>query len=153
MKGENRMADKHEEAARKEALAAKYADIVRKREETLKERLSNAQYDFFKNQEEPGDQTIYSRLETAMSDPNTVPSEYVSKKLGWLFDHAIPSRDKDVILYFADRLQDYPYSDHYERRSFRAKENGTYASKLAYIIRGYRNFKLRPIGYNAWRSL
>ena len=48
------MADKHEEAARKEALAAKYADIVRKREETLKERLSNAQYDFFKNQEEPG---------------------------------------------------------------------------------------------------
>lgn len=58
------MADKHEEAARKEALAAKYADIVRKREETLKERLSNAQYDFFKNQEEPGDQTIYSRLET-----------------------------------------------------------------------------------------
>lgn len=131
------MADKHEEAARKEALAAKYADIVRKREETLKERLSNAQYDFFKNQEEPGDQTIYSRLETAMRDPHTVPSEYVSKKLGWLFDHAIPSRDKDVILYFSDRLQEYPYSDHYERRSFRAKENGTYASKLTYIIRSY----------------
>ena len=35
------MADKHEEAARKEALAAKYADIVRKREETLKERMRN----------------------------------------------------------------------------------------------------------------
>ena len=36
------MADKHEDAARKKALAAKYADIARKREETLKERLSNA---------------------------------------------------------------------------------------------------------------
>ena len=131
------MADKHEEAARKKTLAAKYADIARKREETLKERLSNAQYDFFRNQGHSVDQTIYSDLVTAMRNPSTVPSEYVSKKLGWLFDLAIPSREKDVILYFADRLQEYPYSDSYGRRSFRAKGNGAYASKLAYIIRGY----------------
>ena len=131
------MADKHEEAARKKALAAKYADIARKREEILKDRLSNAQYDFFRNQGHSVDQTIYSDLVTAMRNPSTVPSEYVSKKLGWLFDLAIPSREKDVILYFADRLQEYPYSDSYGRRSFRAKGNGAYASKLAYIIRGY----------------
>ena len=132
------MADKHEEAAKKKALAAKYADIARKREETLKERLSNAQYDFFRNHiGQSVDQTIYSNLVTAMRDPSTVPSEYVSKKLGWLFDLAIPSREKDVILYFADRLQEYPYSDSYGRRSFRAKGNGAYASKLAYIIRQY----------------
>ena len=131
------MADKHEEAARKTALAAKYADIARKREEKLKNSLSHAQYDFFRNQGLSVDQTIYSNLVTAMRDPNTVPSEYVSKKLGWLFDLAIPSREKDVILYFADRLQEYPYSDSYGRRSFRAKGNGAYASKLAYIIRGY----------------
>ena len=131
------MADKHEEAARKKALAAKYADIARKREETLKERLSNAQYDFFRNQGHSVDQTIYSDLVTAMRNPSIVPSEYVSKKLGWLFDLAIPSREKDVILYFADRLQEYPYSDSYGRRSFRAKGNGAYASKLAYIIRQY----------------
>ena len=90
------MADKHEEAARKKALAAKYADIARKREETLKERLSNAQYDFFRNQGHSVDQTIYSDLVTAMRNPSTVPSEYVSKKLGWLFDLAIPSRENDV---------------------------------------------------------
>ena len=131
------MADKHEEAARKKALAAKYADIARKREETLKERLSSAQYDFFRNQGHSVDQTIYSNLVTAMRDPSTVPSEYVSKKLGWLFDLAIPSREKNVILYFADRLQEYPYSDSYGRRSFRAKGNGAYASKLAYIVRQY----------------
>ena len=131
------MADKHEEAARKKTLAAKYADIARKREETLKERLSNAQYDFFRNQGHSVDQTIYSDLVTAMRNPSTVPSEYVSKKLGWLFDLAIPSREKDVVLYFADRLQEYPYSDSYGRRSFRAKGNGAYASKLAYIIRQY----------------
>ena len=131
------MADKHEDAARKKALAAKYADIARKREETLKERLSNAQYDFFRNQGHSVDQTIYSDLVTAMRNSSTVPSEYVSKKLGWLFDLAIPIREKDVILYFADKLQEYPYSDSYGRRSFRAKGNGAYASKLAYIIRGY----------------
>lgn len=131
------MADKHEEAARKKTLAAKYADIARKREETLKERLSNAQYDFFRNQGHSVDQTIYSDLVTAMRNPSTVPSEYVSKKLGWLFDLAIPSREKDVVLYFADRLQEYPYSDSCGRRSFRAKGNGAYASKLAYIIRQY----------------
>lgn len=131
------MADKHEEAARKKALAAKYAEIARKREETLKERLSNAQYDFFRNQWHSVDQTIYSDLVTAMRNPSIVPSEYVSKKLGWLFDLAIPSREKDVVLYFADRLQEYPYSDSYGRRSFRAKGNGAYASKLAYIIRQY----------------
>ena len=42
------MADKHEEAARKKALAAKYADIARKREETLKEHLRQ-QTLFFRN--------------------------------------------------------------------------------------------------------
>lgn len=131
------MADNHEEAARKKTLAAKYADISRKREETLKGRLSNAQYDFFRNQGHSVDQTIYSDLVTAMRNPSTVPSEYVSKKLGWLFDLAIPSREKDVVLYFADRLQEYPYSDSCGRRSFRAKGNGAYASKLAYIIRQY----------------
>lgn len=131
------MTDKHEEAAGRKALAAKYADYVHKREAKLKDSLSNAQYDFFRNQGHAVDQTIYSNLVTAMRDPKTVPSKYVSKKLGWLFDLAIPSREKAVILYFADRLQEYPYSDSYGRRSFRAKENGAYALKLANIIRAY----------------
>lgn len=130
------MVSKHEEAAGKKALAAKYAETMRRREEALKECLSNAQYDFFRNQGYSVDQTIYEDLVTAMRDPDTVPSEYVSKEMSWLFDLAIPSREKDVILYFADRLQEYPYSDSDRGRSFRAKENGAYASKLAYIIRG-----------------
>ncbi|MBQ7820947.1 MAG: DUF4132 domain-containing protein [Clostridia bacterium] len=139
------MADKHEEAERKKALAAKYAHIVREREEKLKDSLSNAQYDFFKYQGRSVDTTIYSDLVTAMRESNTVPSEYVSKKLGWLFDIAIPSREKDIILYFADRLQEYPYSDSYGRRSFRAKENGAYAAKLAYIIRQYGSANMNKI--------
>ncbi len=131
------MADKHEEVARKKALAAKYADEVQKHEERVKDSLSASQYAFFKNYGRSADTTIYSELVAAMRKPNTIPSEYVSKKLGWLFDVAIPSSEKKVVMYFADKLQEYPYSDSYGRRSFRAKANGAYASKLAYIIREY----------------
>ena len=131
------MADKYEEAARKKELAAKYEDIMREREETLKARLSSAQYVFFSDQRHEADQTVFLNLVTAMRDPRTVPSEYVSKEMAWLFDLAIPGRDKDVILYFADRLQEYPFSNSCGRRSFRAKRNGIYASKLADMIRGY----------------
>ena len=141
------MADKHEEAARKKALAVKYADQVQLHEEKIKDSLNAAQYDFFKNQGRSVDTTIYSDLVAAMRNPDTIPSEYVSNKLGWLFDIAIPNREKDVVLYFADRLQEYPYSDSYGRRSFRAKGNGAYASKLAYFIRqyGYVNMIDEPL--------
>ena len=141
------MADKHEEAARKKALAVKYADQVQLHEEKIKDSLNAAQYDFFKNQGRSVDTTIYSDLVAAMRNPDIIPSEYVSNKLGWLFDIAIPNREKDVVLYFADRLQEYPYSDSYGRRSFRAKGNGAYASKLAYFIRqyGYVNMIDEPL--------
>ena len=141
------MADKHEEAARKKALAVKYADQVQLHEEKIKDSLNAAQYDFFKNQGRSVDTTIYSDLVAAMRNPDIIPSEYVSNKLGWLFDIAIPNREKDVVLYFADRLQEYPYSDSYGRRSFRAKGNGAYASKFAYFIRqyGYVNMIDEPL--------
>ncbi|MBE6698708.1 MAG: DUF4132 domain-containing protein [Ruminococcaceae bacterium] len=139
------VSEKYEAMMKKKKLAEAYAEKFRKREELLKEKLSKGQYDFFKNQGQFLDQTIYSNLVTAMRNPSTVPSEYVSKKLGWLFDFAIPSREKDVILYFADRLQEYPYSDSYSRRSFRAKGNGAYASKLAYMIRQYGNANMNVV--------
>ncbi len=130
------MADKHEENARKKALAEEYATKIRQHEKNIKSSLTKAQYDFFKNDGYSVD-TIYPKIVNAMRKSDTIPSEYVSEKLGWLFDAAISTRDKDVIMYFADRLQEYPYSDSYRRRSFRAKDNGAYASKLAYIIREY----------------
>ena len=43
------MADKHEEAARRKALAAKYTDRVHEHQRKLRECLGDAQYDFFKN--------------------------------------------------------------------------------------------------------
>ena len=66
------MADKHEETARKKALAAKYVDEVRKHEEKVKNSLSKAQYDFFRNYVRSGDTTIYSDLVAAMRNPNRI---------------------------------------------------------------------------------
>lgn len=131
------MADTYEKAARKKALAAEYEKEIRRREEKIKDSLRADQYDFFENQGRFVNTTIYSDLVAAMRNPQTVPSEYVTEKLGWLFDKAIPSREKEVVLYFADRLQEYPYAESYMRRSFRVKNNGAYASKLAHIIHQY----------------
>ena len=130
------MADKHEEATRKKAVAAEYENILIKHREKVKESLSKSQYDFLINNRQTAND-IYSNLVTAMKEPNIIPSKYVSKNLAWLFDLAIPRSEMDLILYFADRLQDYPYSDSYVRRSFRAKWNGAYALKLANIISDY----------------
>ncbi len=139
------MAEKHEEAARKKALAAQYDVKIRRREEKIKESLTEEQYDFFKYRRFSGHSDMYDEMAAAMRDPKTVPSEYVAKKLGWLFDLAIPTHDKEVILYFADRLQEYPYSDSYGRRSFRSKENGSYASKLMHMISRYADLNTNLI--------
>ena len=66
------------------------------------------------------DTQIYADLAAALRDPATVPSEYLAGKLSWLFGDGPLGADKDVILYFADRLQEYPYAKSMFRRSFRA---------------------------------
>lgn len=131
------MDDNYEYTARKKELAAKYVDKMNKHENEIKRSLTSEQYDFFKSYGLFVNTSIYKDLLTALKDPNTIPSEYVSEKMGWLFDAAISSRGKDVIMYFADRLQEYAYSDSYGRRSFRVRNNGAYALKLSNIIRQY----------------
>lgn len=131
------MSNKNEEAARKKALAADYENKVRQHEEKINDSLDPNQREFLGYTYDSYDKKIYSDMLSAMKDPNTIPSEYVSKKLGWLFDTAISSSRKEEILYFADRLRDYPYNDSYGRRSFRSKYNQAYAQKLSYLIRGY----------------
>ena len=127
------MADKHEEAVRKKALAAEFFRKSRANLETQKARFSEPQKSFlWPNGKQ--DQTILHALEEAMGDPKTVPSEYIARHMGWLFDGAIPKRDKAMILYFADILREYPYSDSYGRRSFRAKENAAYFNKIKRLI-------------------
>ena len=131
------MTDHHDEKMRKRKLASEYSEKIQRQHRKIDGILSKEQRSFFRNTSGLSDTTIYSDLVTAMRNSHTVPSQYVANELGWLFNGAIPSRDEAVILYFADQLREYPYSDSYMRRSFRSRSNGAYASKLAKIIRGY----------------
>ncbi len=138
------MALNNEEKARKIALAEEYAKKIDEYEENLRKNLSAAQIGFCMPYVNPHDDSIHCDLAKAMNAPDTIPSEYIRKKLDWLFDSVIPDYNRQVILYFADRLQEYPYSDTYQRRSFRAKRNGAYVTKLENIIRMYRFYR-KPI--------
>ena len=123
-----------DEYIRKAELAKEYASKIEKRDKALQSALSKEQYEFLAQDE---NNTIYCELAEALRKPEAVPSQYIKKKLTWLFDMAIPKSEYDIIAYFADRLYEYPHSDSYMRRSFRAKSNSAYTNKLANIIRRY----------------
>ena len=131
------MADNNEMMAKRKELAMAFAEKKQGYEEKLRSSITPAQHEFCRNRSYVKDTSVYSNLVSAMKKPSTIPSVYVSKELGWLFGTAVPSRDRDLVMYFADRLQEYPYSDYYDRRSFRAKSNGAYALKLTNLIREY----------------
>jgi hypothetical protein len=51
---------------------------------------------------------LYKDLLVAMGNFDFIPSEYILENMEWFFDKAISNRSKEVILYFADRLREYP---------------------------------------------
>ena len=127
-----------EESVKKQALATDYWNIRRKQIDKIRENLTRAQRNFLFNPED-GNVRIQAALEAAMKDPATVPSEYIAMHLDWMFGEAIPSYDREVVLYFADRLRDYPYSDSWSRRTFRSPNQGDYVEKLKRVIRAHVN--------------
>ena len=128
----------NEESVKKTALATEYWNIRRKQIEKIRENLTRAQRNFLFYHDD-GNVRIHAALEAAMKDPATVPSEYIAAHLDWMFGEAIPSFDREVVLYFADRLRDYPYSDSWSRRTFRSRDQGDYVEKLKNIIRAHVN--------------
>ena len=127
-----------EESVKKTALATEYWNIRRKQIEKIRGSLTNAQRNFLFYPED-GTVRLDAALQSAMKDPSTVPSEYIALHLDWMFGEAIPSYDREVVLYFADRLRDYPYSDSWSRRTFRSPDQGDYVEKLKRVIRAHVN--------------
>lgn len=131
------MTERFENSVVKRELAAEFAKKMSARNEVWKSKLSEDQYNFFTIGDNVTQTATFKELYAAMRDPKTIPSEFLDKKMRSLFDVAITDRDKDVILYFADRLCEYTYSTSFYRRSFRRIDNGAYALKLTSIIRTY----------------
>lgn len=111
----------------KKKLAEQFAEKKRAGDEKLLNGLTEVQQDFLWSGREDNDE-IKADIVKAMRDSNTVLSDYVSKKLNWLFDGVIPKRDREAVLYLADRLHEYPYMNSYYRRPFRSKDNFAYIS-------------------------
>ncbi len=129
------MANKYEESARRKALAASYEEKLRKRREILKEYVTRDENEAWEERESNWDP--YAAFVSAMKNPDTAASECVRKYYGWRFEVGVPEPEKEVVFYFADRLWEYPYSDSFGRRSYRAKTNAAYVSKLSHIICAY----------------
>lgn len=86
---------------------------------------------------------LYKELVAAMKNPDFCPSEYITEHLFPVIGAAIPERNKEVILYFADKIRDYPYADSLYRRSFRSGEYRAYTNKIANLIG--ENGSTRPL--------
>lgn len=131
------MTDKYISTAEKKALAQDFKNKILSFHKEIEKKLSEDKYKFFSVL------NGYTHTETlqdfykALHDPDIIPSEYLKENMKDLFDLAIPSRDREVIYYFADRICEYPYSDSYYRRSFRRKQIYAYTQKIASIIRAY----------------
>lgn len=128
---------RYDEAAKKKELASRYLETTRNQTERLKKELNDVQADFLNGFGAPVSNPIYTDLVNALKN-KTTPSKYIAQKFNWLFGSAIPHHDKAVILYFADRLTEYAYSDSITRRSFRSNRIETYALKLVTIFREYK---------------
>ena len=124
----------YDDVVRKKELVSEYEAKLISCEEKIKSELTDEQYAFLKKPFSTKGADIRSDIVKSIRNTKTPVSECILKKLRAVFDHAISKRAYNAVLYFADHLQEYPYSDSYYRRSFRAKDNGAYAEKLISII-------------------
>lgn len=128
--------------AEKRGLANSYGDKLLQKDEKLKSLLGD-NYDFVRYAGYYAQTKLYKELVAAMKNPDFCPSEYITEHLFPVIGAAIPERNKEVILYFADKIRDYPYADSLYRRSFRSGEYRAYTNKIANLIG--ENGSTRPL--------
>lgn len=125
----------HDEMMARAALAAAYERGYYARRQRIASSLTSEQMGFLE-----GNQyglSIQHTLEAALRDPRIRPSAYLEDWMGWLFDKVFSARVRDEILYFADRMSEYPFGVRSTRRSLRARDHGAYADWLCSLIRSY----------------
>ena len=129
--------DRINNAAAKRELAEKYMKQRAENEEKLKKELGADRYNFVRGRGDLNDNPYVRRLTAHLKDKRAVPSEYVRRELGWIFEGAVNKSDMDALLYCADRIRSEQYSVSYVRRSFRARSYSFYAGRLVSMIRRF----------------
>ena len=109
---------------KKEELARMYEEELKKRDIECKEKLEHDRREFLirlgRNDNSVEATEVYGMLlEGFRSGQWTKPSEFIEKKMDWLFDGYIFRRHKAALCYAVDKSIDWAYSTSYLRRSFR----------------------------------
>ena len=125
-------------------LCKEYEEEIKEREEKFKAHLSEKQQWFI------WEVNTISRYDWKVTSDYTKelfdglksgkykkPSEFMKKKMGWLFDGYILPRFKDALLYAMDNCKNWPYSSSYYRRPFR--KDTYYMDNLIRIIKSFHD--------------
>ena len=126
------MANTFDEKSFKKQLAAQYESKLGERVNAVKKLLTEDQNNFLRNVTRS---KIYAEFEEALKNPTLIVSKYIKKNFAWFFENTAIANVEDVILYFADIIQEYPYSHGSGRRSFRSTNKDVYAWQIAQMIK------------------
>ncbi len=108
-----------------EELAKLYEEELKERDLKCKEKLEHDRREFLIRLERNSGSVeatgVYGELlEGFRTGSWTKPSEFITKKMDWLFDGYIFRRHKAALCYAVDRSIDWVYSTSYLKRSFRS---------------------------------
>jgi len=84
-----------------------------------------------------GSVSLFRDTVSNLAREGTVPSKYIEKSMSWIFDGFVCERHRAAMLYFADRMQEYPYSVSYLRRSYRSNNIASYAERITEMIKSF----------------
>ena len=122
-----------------EELVRMYRMELTQKENEFKENLKKEQRKFIEEVESSGGESksayyedLYNGLNNGTYD---VPSQFVKKKLGWIFEGYIYKRYQDALCYVLDHSVDWAYASSYYRRSFRSPDY--YMDNMLGIIRAF----------------
>lgn len=108
-----------------EELARLYEEDLKKRDENCKKKLEHDRREFLirlgrSDGSVEGTEIFGMLSEGIRTGKWTKPSEFIEKKMDWLFDGYIFRRHKAALCYAVDKSIDWAYSTSYLRRSFRS---------------------------------
>ncbi|MBE6665515.1 MAG: DUF4132 domain-containing protein [Ruminococcaceae bacterium] len=77
---------------------------------------------------------LYEKVTRALQQNTGSVSDCLKETFGDSFSDFFTQKDREAILYFADRMKKYPYSVSYERRSLRASFPSAYTERILRML-------------------
>lgn len=126
-------------SAKRKQLAADYGNKLREKQKELQNSLGDDRFSLFGYYYNVTNTKIYAELHEVMRSRSL--SEHIKKNMRWLSE--VFSEEKlNALVYYAEMLPEYPYSESYMRRSLRSKDATVYLDRFVSALRGLRTFTI-----------